>query len=80
MVIVVFRSRVKASADPEYGARADELHEIARGLPGFISFKDFGADDGERVSIHEWESEAHLKAWREHPRHREIQAMGRSTW
>ena len=57
--------------------RADDMGEIAKSMPGFISYKAYTSTDGERVSIHEWESQASLEAWRSHPEHLKIQAYGR---
>lgn len=56
------------------------MHEIAASMPGFISYKDDVAEDGERVSVHEWDSPEHLRAWREHPEHRKAQALGREAF
>jgi heme-degrading monooxygenase HmoA len=53
---------------------------LAKGMPGFISYKSFRADDGERCSIVEFESLEHLRAWREHPDHRKAQALGRERF
>jgi heme-degrading monooxygenase HmoA len=80
MVVVVFRSRVREERAEEYSRRADEMWQIAKAMPGFISYKSFTAPDGERVSIHEWESAEELKAWREHPEHRRMQAFGRQEF
>ena len=52
----------------------------AEGMPGFVSFKTFRADDGERVSVIEFASEEALRAWREHPEHRKAQELGRATF
>lgn len=79
MVVVVFRSRLMD--DPgDYQKRAERMLELARGMPGFISFKAFTAQDGERVSVSEWESLEHVRAWREHPEHREAQRLGRERY
>ena len=56
------------------------LGAIARTMPGFISWKGCFAEDGERVSIHEWESAEQLRAWREHPEHVEAQKKGRQDF
>ena len=77
MVIVIFRARIRPDATAAYYALAEEMAEIARSLPGFISYKGYFAEDGERVSIHEWETPEHLRAWREHPRHAMAQERGR---
>lgn len=80
MVIAVFRARVRAEHAEEYFALAESMAELARAMPGFISWKGYTADDGERVSVHEWESAECLEAWRTHPRHLETQALGRARY
>jgi heme-degrading monooxygenase HmoA len=77
MVIVVFRSRLRSEHEAEFHALADEMMKLAVAMPGFVSYKVFAADDGERCSIIEFESHEHLKAWREHPAHRAAQRKGR---
>jgi len=77
MIVVVFRARIRPEAEEAYYALAEEMAAIARSLPGFISYKGYFAEDGERVSIHEWESAEHLRAWREHPDHVKAQERGR---
>ena len=56
MVIAIFRARVREDRAEEYFRRAQEMADIARAMPGFVSFKSYAAPDGERVSIHEWAS------------------------
>ena len=80
MVIVVFRSRVRPEQAERYYALADKMADVARSMPGFISYKGYFAEDGERVSIHEWETPEQLRAWREHPDHVKSQALGRAEF
>lgn len=80
MVVVVFRSRLRESNADAFQALAERMHALASAMPGFISYKVYVGEDGERVSIHEWESAEHLRAWREHPEHRQAQAMGREEF
>ncbi len=56
------------------------MHDLAAKMPGFISVKTFGAEDGERVTIAEFESEETMRAWREQPDHREAQKLGRERF
>ncbi|HKO46476.1 MAG TPA: antibiotic biosynthesis monooxygenase [Polyangiaceae bacterium] len=81
MVVIVFRSRLRAGVDPgplePLGTR---LYELASGMPGFISYKDFAAADGEAVSIVEFESLETLEAWRHQPEHVEAQRLGREHY
>ena len=80
MVVAIFRSRLRPEYVEEYRAVAPKMLEIAQSMPGFVSFKNFTSDDLERVSIIEFESEATLKAWREHPEHLAAQELGRSSF
>jgi heme-degrading monooxygenase HmoA len=80
MVVAVFRSRLRADAGEDYPVLARRMLELAESMAGFRSFKTFSADDGERVSIIEFESIAQLEAWRDHPEHRQAQAMGRERF
>jgi heme-degrading monooxygenase HmoA len=49
-------------------------------MPGYISHKGFFADDGERVTVVEFESEEAMRAWRMHPEHRAAQKQGRESY
>jgi heme-degrading monooxygenase HmoA len=77
MIVTVFRSRLMPGLQDEYVALVDRMQEIARGIPGYISHKGFWADDGERVTIVEFEHEEGQQAWRTHPEHLEAQRQGR---
>lgn len=80
MVVAIFRARVRAEQATAYYALAEEMAAIARGMPGFVSWKAYTAEDGERVSVHEWESAERLAAWRNHPEHVKVQALGRERF
>jgi heme-degrading monooxygenase HmoA len=54
--------------------------EVAESMPGFVSYKVFAADDGERCTIVEFGSFEDLRAWREHPEHREAMRAGRDRF
>jgi heme-degrading monooxygenase HmoA len=80
-VVVVFRSRLRADADLaalEEGAA--RMYELASAMPGFISYKDFTASDGESVSIVEFSDPESLLAWRNHPEHQRMQQRGREEF
>lgn len=80
MVIAIFRSHLRPEHAREFQALADELLELAKSMPGFISYKLYAADDGERCSVIEFESAEQLRAWREHPRHSAAQQRGRERY
>jgi heme-degrading monooxygenase HmoA len=71
------RSGCDLAALEKIGAR---MYELATRMPGFISYKDFTAGDGESVSLVEFESAETLLAWREHPEHKEAQRLGREQF
>jgi heme-degrading monooxygenase HmoA len=60
----------------EYGPMAKRMSELARAVPGYVSHKGFVADDGERVTIVEFESEEALDKWRVDPGHRMAKKRG----
>jgi heme-degrading monooxygenase HmoA len=84
MVVVVFRSRMRQDIPEgqlgELGVMAQRMYELASGMPGFISYKDFVAEDGENVSVVEFESPETLAAWRDHPEHKVVQERGRADF
>jgi heme-degrading monooxygenase HmoA len=80
MIVAVFRSRIRPEALDAYNACAQKARKLAERQPGFVSVKSFYADDGEKVSIHIWESAEHLRKWRDHPEHVKIQQRGRKEF
>lgn len=80
MLVVLFRSRLRAEAGDDYAAMADELLERARSMPGFVDFRAYAAEDGERLAVVWWRDEETLAAWREDARHRLAQRRGREAW
>ena len=80
MIVTIFRSRLRPDIGEDYGALSDRMAAIARAMPGYMSDKDFVAEDGERVTIVEFESDDALRAWRMHPEHREAQRLARAIY
>ena len=84
MVVIVFRSRMRSDVTEtrlaELVTMAQRMYELASGMPGFVSYKDFVAEDGENVSVVEFESPETLAAWRDHPEHKLVQARGRTDY
>jgi heme-degrading monooxygenase HmoA len=79
-VITIFRSRLRDDAAPGYHETADEMLALAREVPGFVDYKFFHAEDGERVSLVTFADAGAQQAWREHAAHREAQRKGRADW
>ena len=80
MIVVLFRSRLTASAGEDYAAMDARMLERARSAPGFVDVKSYTAADGERLTLVRWKDAETLRAWREDPAHREAQAAGRRLW
>jgi heme-degrading monooxygenase HmoA len=80
MIVTVFRSRLLPGTRDEYVALVERMNELARTMPGYISHKGFFADDGERVTIVEFESEDGMRAWRTHPEHIAAQRLAREKF
>lgn len=80
MIVTVFRSRVKPEAREEYGQWARRMSELARSMPGYLSHKGFVADDGEQVTVVEFESEEAMRAWAVHSEHVEAKKKGRKDF
>ena len=81
MVVIVFRTRLREGVDEQelerVGAR---MYELAAGMAGFVSYKDYAAADGEFVSVVEFDSLETLAAWRDHPEHLKAQQEGRDRF
>jgi heme-degrading monooxygenase HmoA len=80
MIVTVFRSRLKAGLRDDYVGLVERMVELAKSMPGYISHKGFFAEDGERCTIVEFESEETQRAWRMNPEHREAQRKGREVY
>ncbi len=80
MIVAVFRSRLRPGVSEDYIPLAERMSTVARTMSGYISHKGFSADDGERVTVVEFENEAAMRAWRMHPEHRAAQQKGRESF
>ncbi|MEO0062137.1 MAG: hypothetical protein RLZZ08_697 [Pseudomonadota bacterium] len=81
MYLAVFRNRKRADMDAAaYAADAVRMETLARGQPGFLSFKSYTSDDGEVVALSEWQDEASARAWGRLAEHGAVQARGRSDY
>ena len=80
MIVTVFRSRLLPGVKDDYVALADRMNALAKTMPGYISHKGFFAEDGERVTVVEFESEEGMRAWRMNPEHRAAQKKAREIY
>ena len=80
MIVTVFRSRLRPGVLDEYTPLVQHMSALAKAMPGYISHKGFVAEDGERVTVVEFDSEASHKAWAMHPEHMAAKKRGRDTF
>lgn len=81
MMVVVFRARRTPEGDgEEYMHWFRRMSELARAMPGYLSHKGFVAEDGERVTLFEWETADTLRAWANHPEHVPVKQLGREKF
>lgn len=77
---VIFTSK-RTDADPAgYAAAAERMEELARGQPGFLGVESARGPDGVGVTVSYWDSLDAIRAWRDHPEHRDAQRAGRDSW
>lgn len=83
MIVVLFRSRLTHEtneAGADYEQMAEEMLATAKTMPGFIDFRSYKSETGERISVVWWEDLETMAAWRAQPRHRLAQRLGREKW
>jgi heme-degrading monooxygenase HmoA len=81
MVVIAFRNRLAPDIDArEYEQRVAKLFEIVAAMPGFRSMRDYASEDGERLSLIEFDSHESLASWREQAEHRIAQELGRQRY
>jgi heme-degrading monooxygenase HmoA len=76
MIVTVFRSRLNPGVQEEYGQMARRMSELVKTFSGYISHKGFVAEDGERVTIVEFETEEAMREWRIDPEHAKAKRSG----
>lgn len=78
MMVVVFRARRTPEGEgEEYRQWFLRMSALACQMPGYISHKGYVAEDGDRVTLFEWESAETLRAWATHPEHILAKELGR---
>jgi heme-degrading monooxygenase HmoA len=76
MIVTIFRSRLNPGVQEEYAPMARQMSDLAKTIPGYVAHKGFVAEDGERVTIVEFETEEALHEWRRHPEHAKAKRRG----
>lgn len=80
MIVTVFRSRLNPETQEEYLLVSARMSELAKTIPGYVSHKGFVAQDGERVTIVEFETAEGMRTWATHPEHVEAKKKGRDSF
>lgn len=77
MILTVFRSRLNDHCRQEYEHFVATTSALAEQAPGFLGHKMFVAEDGERVTLVEFDSMENQRAWSLGAVHREAAKAGR---
>jgi heme-degrading monooxygenase HmoA len=78
MIVVIFRAKIR-KLDDEYLATAARMRELALTEFSCLEFHALSEGD-EEIALSYWPDEASIKAWREHPEHKEAQRRGQEKW
>ena len=77
MILTVFRSRLNDAVRADYDHHVLTTAALAEQMPGFLGHKMFVADDGERVTLVEFDSMESQRAWSLSPEHKAAAIAGR---
>jgi len=81
MFLVVFRNRKRADINADaYIHDSVAIEALAEEQPGFLLFRSYTADDGEVLSMSEWEDEASAMAWANNAEHLVVQRRGHDEY
>jgi|SRR5581483_1026224 len=81
MIVTIFRVRVREDANlAELEQLNQRMLNIVRSMPGFLSVKDFQAEDGEGLTIAEFDTMENQIRWRDHPEHKAAQELGKTKF
>jgi heme-degrading monooxygenase HmoA len=71
---------MRSGVRDEYDHMAHRMSRLVTDVPGYVSHKGFTADDGERVTIVEFETEEALQSWRLNADHISAKKRGFETF
>jgi heme-degrading monooxygenase HmoA len=79
-IAVIFVAQ-RTNADAEgYAHAAAAMDALSTRQPGYIGMDSVRGGDGLGITVSYWASDAHAKAWRDHPEHAAIRDAGRNRW
>jgi heme-degrading monooxygenase HmoA len=76
---VIFSS-LRTDGDREYGATAQRMEELAKGMPGYLGIESARGQDGFGITVSYWRDEASIAAWRQYGEHVLAQERGKREW
>ncbi len=80
MLVTIFRSRLNPDHTDEYARAVALTAGLVETAPGFKAHKMFVAEDGERLTLVEFEDEAAQRAWSLSREHRDAAKAGRARF
>ena len=80
MIVTVFRSRLRPENVEEYARLAARMSALAKTMPGYISHKAFTAEDGERVTLVEFDDAESQRRWSTQMDHVDAKKKGRADF
>lgn len=80
MLMTIFRSRLNPDHADEYADAVSLTAGLVEDAPGFKAHKMFVADDGERLTLVEFETEAAQRHWSLSREHRDAAKAGRARF
>ena len=80
MLVTVFRSRLNPNCTDEYADAVTLTAGLVEASPGFKAHKMFVAEDGERLTLVEFENEAAQRNWSLSREHRDAAKAGRARF
>jgi heme-degrading monooxygenase HmoA len=80
MYVALFYGNVNPEFDrDEYAAIGMRMYELASQMPGFVALHKVDLPDGRELAIAYFETEEQMKAWYNHPEHRQVQIRARES-
>ena len=80
MILTVFRSRLNPDIQLEYDEHVNTTAALVEQAPGFIAHKLFVAEDGERLTLVEFDSMEAQRAWSLIQERRQAAIAGRKSF
>ena len=77
---VIFSSRRNGRDEPGYTEAADRLFARVQQQPGFLGAESTRGADGFGITVAYFDTEASIRAWRDHDEHVAARARGRADW